>query len=227
MTYYYNKNGEFQPESSVEYKTQKGAVDRMNKEGEGAVFDETGQLIISLVDENDVPEGALDTDADGNVPVYNEKNEQIGTVDAGTAALAAGESLEEPGEDPEKQDEPKQSNEDPEEPVEAEQSNEDPEEPAEAEQSNEDPEDQILKQEADLKPTFRQHPNTGILFTVHTICDMLRIRSGAGYIYRIVGYIEEKPGGKKDHDIVEEKDGFGRLADGSGWIDLKQTVRVN
>lgn len=206
MTYYYNKDGKFQPESSMEYKTQKGAVDRMNKEGEGAVFDETGQLLISLVDEKDVPEGALDADADGKVPAYNEKNEQIGTVDAETAALAAGGSLEEP---------------------------EQPDgaagriAPLDADGMEKLAERLELRREADVKPTFRQHPNTGILFTVHTICDMLRIRSGAGYIYHIVGYIEEKPGSKKDHDIVEEKDGFGKLADGSGWIDLKQTVRVN
>ena len=236
MTYYYNKDGKFQPESSMEYKTQKGAVDRMNKEGEGAVYDETGQLLISLVDENDVPEGALDTDADGNVPAYNEKNEQVGTVDAETAALAAGESLEEPEEDPEEPVEAEQSNEDPEETDESEQPEGDSEQPdgaggciapLDADGMEELAEGLELKREADMKPTFRQHPNTGILFTVHTICDMLRIRSGAGYIYQIVGYIEEKPGSKKDHDIVEEKDGFGRLADGSGWIDLKQTVRVN
>lgn len=242
MTYYWNRDGIFQPESSMEYKTQKGAIDRMNKEGEGAVFDETGQLLISLVDEKDVPEGALDTDADGSVPVYNEENEQIGTVDAQTAAQAAGESLDEPGdpeEDPEVPDEPEQSKENAEEP---EQSNEGLEEMDESEQPDgaagriapldadgmeELAERLELRREADVKPTFRQHPNTGILFTVHTICDMLRIRSGAGYIYHIVGYIEEKPGSKKDHDIVEEKDGFGKLADGSGWIDLKQTVRVN
>lgn len=229
MTYYYNKNGKFQPESSMEYKTKKGAVDRMNKEGEGAVFDETGQLLISLVDEKDVPEGALDVDADGNVPAYNEKNEQIGTVDAKTAALAAGESLEEPEqpeEDPEVPDEPEQSNEGLEEPDASEQSKEDTEEPDESEQPEEDLTDLELKQEAELKPTFRQHPNTGILFTVHTTCDMLRIRSGAGHIYRIVGYIEEKPGAKKEYDIVEEKDGFGKLADGSGWICLEHTARI-
>lgn len=224
MTYYYNKDGKFQPESSMEYKTHKGAVDRMNKEGEGAVFDETGQLIISLVDGKDVPEGALNTGADGNVPIYNGKNEQIGTVDAETAAQAAGESLVGSEEDPGEQNELEQSNEDSEEQNEPEQSNEDSEKPTEPEPSNEDQEDQMLKQEADLKPTFRQHPNTGILFTVHTTCDLLRIRSGAGHHYPIVGYI---PGGKKDYDIVEEKEGFGKLADGSGWIDLKYTVRAN
>lgn len=235
MTYYYNKDSKFQPESSVEYKTQKGAVDRMNKEGEGAVFDETGQLLISLVDEKDVPEGALDTDADGNVPAYNEKNEQVGTVDAGTAALASGESLEEPGEDLEEPAEAKQSNEDPEETDESEDPEEDSEQPdgaggciapLDADGMEELAEGLELRREADVKPTFRQHPNTGILFTVHTTCDMLRIRSGAGHIYRIVGYIEEKPGAKKEYDIVEEKDGFGKLADGSGWICLEHTARI-
>ena len=45
MVYYYNRDGKFQKESGREYKTEKGAVERMMKEGVGAVFDETGKLV--------------------------------------------------------------------------------------------------------------------------------------------------------------------------------------
>ena len=36
MLYYYNRDGKFQKESSKEYKTEKGAVEKLQKEGEGA-----------------------------------------------------------------------------------------------------------------------------------------------------------------------------------------------
>ena len=55
MLYYYNRDGRFQKESSKEYKTEKGAVDKLEKEGVGAVFDETGKLVTELKKE---PEGA-------------------------------------------------------------------------------------------------------------------------------------------------------------------------
>ena len=93
MLYYYNRDGKFQKESSKEYKTEKGAVEKLQKEGQGAVFDETGQMVLSLVDKEDVPEGALDTNEDGSVPAYNEDNEQIGVADAEAVAEATGESV--------------------------------------------------------------------------------------------------------------------------------------
>lgn len=76
MMYYYNRDGVFQKESSREYKSKKGAVDKLTKEGVGAVFDENGQLIMSLV--NKV----------GSVPELK----QTGTVDAETVAILTGES---------------------------------------------------------------------------------------------------------------------------------------
>lgn len=170
MLYYYNQDGRFQKESSQEYKTEKGAVERLNKEGQGAVFDETGKMIISLVDDGEVPEGALDTNADGSVPVFNEDNEQVGTVGAETVA----EAMEKFWADPEEQ-----------------------------EQTGRTP------------------------FDVQTTCDSLRIRSGAGKDYRIVGYIREKAGNKEKHTIVEERNGWGKLASGEGWIELAFSKKVS
>lgn len=190
MLYYYNVDGKFQKESSREYKTEKGAMDKLKKEGQGAVFDETGKMILSLVDEKDVPEGALDTKEDGSVPVFNENNELIGTADAEIVAEATGETGSEE-----------------EEPDHAER------EPEETEQTRDEPEELVQNE---------REP-----FDVQTSCDSLRIRSGAGKDYRIVGYIREKAGQKKNHTIVREKDGWGKLASGEGWIALAFTKRVS
>lgn len=196
MLYYYNRDGKFQKESSKEYKTEKGAVEKLQKEGQGAVFDETGQLVLSLVDKEDVPEGALDTKEDGSVPAYNEDNEQIGTADAEAVAEATGESISD----------------------------------AETSEGTTDSREQL-----DGKPDEEQHekeepekaeqPDKS--FDVRTTCDSLRIRAGAGKDYRIVGYIREKAGNKEDHAIVKEKDGWGKLASGEGWIELAFTKKVS
>ena len=95
MLYYYNRDNKFQKESSKEYKTEEGAVNRMTKEGTGSVFDETGKLIASLVDEKEVPEGALNTNPDGSVPAFDEEGKPVGTVDAATVAEVTGEVVPE------------------------------------------------------------------------------------------------------------------------------------
>ena len=61
----------------------------------------------------------------------------------------------------------------------------------------------------------------GISYTVRVIVDSLNIRSGAGINYPIVGVI--KKGGV--YTIVEEKNGFGRLKSGKGWISLDCTEK--
>lgn len=199
MLYYYNRDGKFQKESSKEYKTEKGALEKLKKEGDGAVFDETGKMVLSLVDTEDVPEGALDTNKDGSVPAFNENNEQVGTVDAEIVAVAVGESEGET-----------EGHEQPEgEPEEHEQSEGEPEE-------NEQPEGE----------TEESEQTGGMAFEIQTTCDSLRIRSGAGKLYRVTGCIKEKAGNKTNHVIVEEKHGWGRLQDGTGWIALAFTKRV-
>lgn len=44
------------------------------------------------------------------------------------------------------------------------------------------------------------------------------IRSGAGTGYSVVGAIREVTGKKNKYTIVEEKNGWGRLKSGAGWI---------
>ena len=196
MLYYYNQDGKFQKESSKEYKTEKGAVEKLQKEGEGAVFDETGQMVFSLADKGEVPEGALDTNEDGSVPAYNEENEQVKMADAETVAEATGESVS----DAETSEDAAESQGQPEGETEGERH--EPEEPERTEQS-------------------------GRTFDVQTTCDSLRIRAGAGKYYRIVGYIREKAGNKDNHTITKEKDGWGKLASGEGWIELAFTKKVS
>lgn len=107
MLFYYNRDGKFQKESSKEYKSEKGAVDRLNKEGVGAVFDETGKLILSLVDTKDIPEGALDTAPDGSVKAYDEDGNVVGSVDAATVEEVSGPAEEpQPVEEPQPAEEP-------------------------------------------------------------------------------------------------------------------------
>lgn len=192
MLYYYNRDGKFQKESGKEYKTEKGAVEKLQKEGEGAVFDETGQLVLSLVDKEDVPEGALDTNEDGSVPAYNEDIEQIGLADAEAVAEATGESVS------------------------------DAEATEGVTDSQEKPDENQHEQE---EPKRAEQPDRA--FDVRTTCDSLRIRAGAGKDYRIVGYIREKAGNKENHPIVKEKDGWGKLAGGEGWIELAFTKKVS
>ena len=170
-------------------KTEKGAVEKLQKEGEGAVFDETGQMVLSLVDKGEVLEGALDTNEDGSVPAYNEENEQVGMADAETVAEATGESVS----DSEASECAAESQ----------------------EQQNKEPEE----------PEIASHP--GRTFDVQITCDSLRIRAGAGKDYRIVGYIREKAGNKDNHTITKEKDGWGKLASGEGWIELAFTKKVS
>lgn len=190
MLYYYNRDGKFQKETGKEYKTEKGAVEKLQKEGEGAVFDETGQMVLSLADKGGVPEGVLDTDEDGSVPAYNEENGQAGMADAETVAEATGESV------------------------------------SDAEASEDAAESQG---QPGGEPEGERHEpeEPGRTFDVQTTCDSLRIRAGAGKDYRIVGYIREKAGNKDNHTITKEKDGWGKLASGEGWIELAFTKKVS
>lgn len=64
-------------------------------------------------------------------------------------------------------------------------------------------------------------------YLVTIACDMLNIRAGAGTVYSVVGTISEKAGEKKQYTIVEEKDGWGRLKSGAGWIKLSYTERAS
>lgn len=64
-------------------------------------------------------------------------------------------------------------------------------------------------------------------YMVSTTCDALNIRSGAGISCPVSGCIREKAGAKKKYTVVEEKNGWGRLKSGAGWISLAYTRRVS
>lgn len=56
-------------------------------------------------------------------------------------------------------------------------------------------------------------------YTVGVTADALNVRDGAGTEYKVNKVIKKLV-------IVEEKNGFGRLEDGSGWISLKNTKKI-
>ena len=63
--------------------------------------------------------------------------------------------------------------------------------------------------------------SSNVSYVIRVIVDSLNIRSGAGTNYSIVGTV--KKGGV--YTIVEEKNGFGRLKSGKGWISLDCTEK--
>ena len=64
-------------------------------------------------------------------------------------------------------------------------------------------------------------------YLITTTCDVLNIRSGAGTGYSVVGAIREVAGKKNKYTIVEEKNGWGRLKSGAGWISLSYTKKAS
>lgn len=61
-----------------------------------------------------------------------------------------------------------------------------------------------------------------VSYRVKVMTDALNIRAGAGTEYKINGCIRDCG----VYTIVEEKNGFGRLKSGAGWVCLEYTVRV-
>lgn len=79
----------------------------------------------------------------------------------------------------------------------------------------------VKKPEAE---TAGQSPDSSYL--VYTTVDSLRIRKGPGTEYPVTGWLNEKMGSKKKYTIVEEREGWGRLKSGAGWICLWYTRRA-
>ena len=59
-------------------------------------------------------------------------------------------------------------------------------------------------------------------YLVRVTTSALNIRAGAGTTYPITGCIKDKG----IYTIVEEKDGWGKLKSGAGWISLSYTKKV-
>lgn len=64
------------------------------------------------------------------------------------------------------------------------------------------------------------------LYAVQTTCDDLRIRKSASANAVIVGHILEPEGKKKIYHIDKEKDGWGHLSSGAGWVSLEYVVKI-
>ena len=88
MLYYLGKGTEFKKENCKEYKTMEGALKAAAKDETLTVWDENGKVVGGLTD--NVPEGALKTNPDGSVPVFDESGHSVGTVDAETASAVTG-----------------------------------------------------------------------------------------------------------------------------------------
>ncbi len=81
----------------------------------------------------------------------------------------------------------------------------------------------VQKKRAEYGQTFMNlygHLATGYL--VRITADILNIRSGAGTAFSIVGTVKKS----QVYTIMSEKDGWGKLKSGIGWIKLSYTERV-
>lgn len=81
-------------EQKVENSTHEA---EKGQEGANAEATGTKEEGVTLVDENEVPEGALEDNEDGSVNVYDESGQKVGTIskeEAEAAAAAAGEAME-------------------------------------------------------------------------------------------------------------------------------------
>lgn len=102
MLYYFGKGKEFKKEGCKEYKTLEGARKAFDKAvaagDEATVWDENGVVVIGMTD--DVPEGALETNPDGNVNVYDADGNKVGTADAATVVAATGDGQQDNADKP-------------------------------------------------------------------------------------------------------------------------------
>lgn len=92
MLYYLGKGTEFKKEECKEYKTLKNALAAVAKDEALTVWDENGVIVSGLND--NVTEGALNTNPDGGVSAYDENGNPAVTVDAATVAEMTGNEPE-------------------------------------------------------------------------------------------------------------------------------------
>ena len=86
--YYLGTGTEFIKAQCKPYKTLEGALKAAAKDESLVVWDENGNVIGSLTD--NVPNGALATNADGGVKTYDADGQQVGVADAATVAAVTG-----------------------------------------------------------------------------------------------------------------------------------------
>ena len=75
---------------------------------------------------------------------------------------------------------------------------------------------------ADIWELGATEETPSVPYLVKVTATALNIRKGAGTNYAITGCIKDKG----VYTIVEEKNGWGRLKSGAGWISLSYTRKV-
>lgn len=75
---------------------------------------------------------------------------------------------------------------------------------------------------AKSEPTVTPKPQATGSYQVRVTANVLNIRKGAGTNYPVVGAIKDKG----VYTIIEEKNGWGKLKSGAGWISLAYTKKV-
>lgn len=83
----------------------------------------------------------------------------------------------------------------------------------------------LMKEIVQMKGDSRMNESEAT-YAIRTTCNLLNVRSGPGVKYKVVDQIYEKEGHKNTYTITEEKDGFGKLKSGAGWICLDYTKKV-
>lgn len=68
----------------------------------------------------------------------------------------------------------------------------------------------------------RTAPQAETPYVVKVTCDVLNVRNGAGTSYSVVRTVKKN----EAYTIVEEKDGWGKLKSGAGWICLNYTNKL-
>lgn len=82
---------------------------------------------------------------------------------------------------------------------------------------------QSVSQPTKTKPTPTKTPaSTGKEFKVKITADSLNVRSGAGTSYKVTTTVKKN----QVFTIVEEKNGWGKLKSGAGWISLKYVKKL-
>lgn len=84
---------------------------------------------------------------------------------------------------------------------------------------------EVPEQKPDTPEQGDQEENGQVLYGIFTDVDILSILSEPQKSGKVVGYIQESEGKKKEYHIVEEKNGYGKLLSGAGWVDLQHVKK--
>lgn len=74
-----------------------------------------------------------------------------------------------------------------------------------------------------VKTTNTTETVNNVNYLIQVTANVLNIREGVGTDYKIVGQLKKS---NTKYTIIEEKDGWGKLKSGAGWISLKYTKKV-